>query len=220
VPDAGRDNAWTLNWTAPDHTTHGEVFASVILALPATALASLDIGSAGERPLAGLAAISYPPVSSLFLGYRSEQVTHPLDGFGMLIPPAEKRDVLGVLFNSTLFPCRAPAGHVAITVMTGGALRPEMAQLDDQALIARVDVELGSLLGVRGEPVFMRRTVWPQAIPQYNLGYDQFIDQIAGVEAARPGLLIGGHVRDGIAVPQCIAAGEKLAARAMLETAK
>ena len=216
--DTGPAKTWTVHWTGPDQASHSETFASVILALPAAALAALPIGAAGAldpRPLAGLEAITYPPVSSLFLGYRSEQVTHPLDGFGMLIPPAEKRDLLGVLFNSTLFPGRAPVGHVGITVMTGGALRPEMALLDDQTLLARVGTELSSLLGVSGAPVFMRRTVWPKAIPQYNLGYERFLDQITGVEAAHPGLLIGGHIRDGIAVPQCLAAGEKLAARAL-----
>ncbi len=217
VPDSGPAKTWTVQWTGPDQQEHRESFSAVILALPASALAALPIGAAGasgERPLAGLKAIPYPPVSSLFLGYAREQVAHPLDGFGMLIPPIEKRDVLGVLFNSTLFPGRAPTGHVALTVMTGGALRPEMAHLDDPALLARVSAELGNLLGVRGAPVFMRRTVWPQAIPQYNLGYERFLDQITGIEAAHPGLLIGGHVRDGIAVPQCLAAGEKLAARA------
>ena len=214
-PTAGPDKTWTVRWTGPDQNEHVETFGAVILALPASALATLPIGSAGERPLAGLEAVNYPPVSSLFLGYTREQVAHPLDGFGMLIPPVEKRDVLGMLFNSTLFPGRAPEGQVAITVMTGGALRPEMARLDDAALMVRVGAELGSLLGVRGEPVFMRRTVWPQAIPQYNLGYERILDQIAGVETAHPGLLIGGHIRDGIAVPQCLAAGEKLAARAL-----
>lgn len=215
VPSPGPAKNWTLRWTGPDQTTHCEDFAKVILALPAAALASLTIGETGTYPLADLSEIAYPPVSALFLGYPREQVAHMLDGFGMLIPPAEKRDVLGVLFNSTLFPGRAPADHVAITVMTGGALRPEMAHLDDQALLARVSAELVSLLGVRGAPVFMRRTLWPKAIPQYNLGYERFLAQIAGVETAYPGLLIGGHVRDGIAVPQCLAAGEKLAARAL-----
>jgi oxygen-dependent protoporphyrinogen oxidase len=214
-PGPGPAKTWTVRWTGPDQTDHQETFGAVILALPAAALASLSIGTTGEHPLAGLEAIPYPPVSSLFLGYARDQVAHPLDGFGMLIPPAEKRDVLGVLFNSTLFPGRAPTGQVALTVMTGGALRPEMARLDDTTLMARVSAELGSLLGVRGEPVFMRRTVWPQAIPQYNLGYERFLEQIAGVEAAHPGLFIGGTVRDGIAVPQCLASGEKLAARAL-----
>ena len=218
VADSGPAKTWTVHWTGPDQASHSEPFASVILALPAGALAALPITTVGAPralPLSGLAEITYPPVSSLFLGYRREQVTHPLDGFGMLIPPAEKSDVLGVLFNSTLFPDRAPDGHLGITVMTGGALRPEMARLDDKTLLSRVGDELESLLGVSGAPVFMRRTIWPKAIPQYNLGYDRFIEQIVAVEATYPGLLIGGPVRDGIAVPQCLAAGEKLAARAL-----
>lgn len=215
VPTNGTAQPWTVCWTGPDQAQHQEAFASVLLALPASALAALPIGTQGERPLASLESIAYPPVSSLFLGYRREQVAHALDGFGMLIPPIEKRDILGVLFNSTLFPRRAPDGHVALTVMTGGALRPELAQLSESELLARVSSELEHLLGVRGAPVFVRRNVWPRAIPQYNLGYERFLDCIKGVETAHSGLLIGGHVRDGIAVPQCIAAGEKLAARAL-----
>ena len=199
----------------PTWTLNHQSFSSVLLALPAAALASLSIGSHGARPLADLSHVEYPPVSSLFLGYKREQVTHPLDGFGMLVPPAENRSVLGVLFNSTLFPGRAPAGHVALTVMTGGALRPDLARLDDTSLLALVQKELSGLLGVSGEPSFIRRNFWPRAIPQYNLGYERFLELMDRVESAHPGLFIGGHIRDGISVPNCLAAGEKLAARAL-----
>lgn len=208
---------WKLFWNSASGSQpsalNSQLFSSVLLALPASALASLPIGIQGERPLADLSHVEYPPVSSLFLGYKREQVTHPLDGFGMLVPPAEQRAILGVLFNSTLFPNRAPAGHVAVTVMTGGALRPDLARLDDSALLALVQKELSALLGVSGEPIFIRRNFWPHAIPQYNLGYERFLDLIAHTETAHPGLFIGGHIRDGISVPNCIAAGEKLATR-------
>jgi protoporphyrinogen/coproporphyrinogen III oxidase len=199
----------------PNWMLNDQPFASVILALPGAALASLPIGASGECPLSDLAHVEYPPVSSLYLGYKCEQVTHPLDGFGMLVPPAEQRSILGVLFNSTLFPNRAPAGHVALSIMTGGALRPDLARMDDASLLALVQKELAELLGVSGQPVFIRRNFWPHAIPQYNLGYKRFLDLIAQTESAHPGLLIGGHIRDGISVPNCIAAGEKLAARAI-----
>jgi oxygen-dependent protoporphyrinogen oxidase len=205
---------WTLSWSRPGQPAQTETFAGVILALPAAALASLSVGADGKHPLGGLGVIEYPPVSSLFLGFKRDQVTHPLDGFGLLIPPVEHRVPLGVLFNSTLFPGRAPAGHVALTVMTGGALRPELARLDDTALLTRVRGDLAEILGVGGEPVFVRRHVWPRAIPQYNLDYERFLDLIARTEADLPGLLVGGHIRDGISVPACLAAGEKLAARA------
>ncbi|CAM2775708.1 protoporphyrinogen oxidase [Rariglobus hedericola] len=206
---------WKLYWKDSHQVSHTETFSSVVLAVPAAALSELTIGPMGERPLSALSDVEYPPVSSLFLGYRCEQVTHPLDGFGMLVPPAESRSILGVLFNSTLFPGRAPAGHVALTVMSGGALRPDLARLDEPSLLTLVQKELSELLGVSGAPAFIRRSFWAHAIPQYNLGYERFLDLIARTEAARPGLLIGGHVRDGISLPNCLAAGEKLAVRAL-----
>lgn len=206
---------WKLTWSHPGGEPRTESFSTVILALPAAALAALPISRMGDRPLGELADIEYPPVSSLFLGYKREQVRHPLDGFGMLVPPAEHRVALGVLFSSALFAGRAPAGHVALTVMTGGAIRPDLARLDDAPLLTLVRNDLAELLGVHGDPVFVRRTVWPRAIPQYNLGYERFLDLIARTETEHPGLLIGGHVRDGISIPNCVAAGEKLAARAL-----
>jgi len=215
VIDVVPGQPWKLVWELPNLARRTETFAAVILALPAASLAAFPIGLMGERPLAGLAEVEYPPVSSLFLGYKRDQVAHPLDGFGLLVPPIEHRSALGVLFNSTLFPGRAPAGHVALTIMTGGVLRPDLARLSDDQLFPLVRNDLVDLLGVRGEPVFIHRNVWPRAIPQYNLGYERFLDLIARTEKDHPGLLIGGHVRDGISVPNCIAAGEKLAARAL-----
>ena len=213
---------WRVQWTR-EGAFNTEAFSAVILALPATALANLvfytdsdaPLSSANPQLLSELSDIEYPPVSSLFLGYRRDQVAHPLDGFGMLIPPVEIRPLLGVLFNSTLFHGRAPADHVALTVMTGGARHPELARLHDADLLAIVGRELATLLGVRGAPVFVRRNVWPRAIPQYNLGYERFLDLVSKIETTRPGLFIGGHIRDGISLPNCIASGEKLADRVL-----
>jgi oxygen-dependent protoporphyrinogen oxidase len=74
---------------------------------------------------------------------------------------------------------------------------------------------LQTLLGVDGAPVFQRHAFWPRAIPQYNLGYDVHLETMAATERLHDGLLIGGQARDGIALPACLAAGEKLAARAV-----
>jgi oxygen-dependent protoporphyrinogen oxidase len=186
-------------------------FAAVVLALPAAALAGLPIGAAGENPLAALELVDYPPVASLFLGFRREQVAHPLDGFGALVPAVENRAILGVLFSSTLFPGRAPEGHVALTVYVGGTRQPDLARLAPEALRLRVLADLRDLLGVSGDPVFAHATFWPHAIPQYNLGYERFLAAMANAEAQHAGLFIGGHVRDGISVANCIAAGERLA---------
>lgn len=203
---------WNVIWEN-DGQTKTEPFDVVIAALPAPALAQLRFGPLGERPLASLDTIVHPPVTSLFLGYRREQVAHSLDGFGMLIPEVEKRSVLGVLFSSTLFPGRAPAGHVALTVLLGGTRQPELAGLTPEDLLRTAEPDLQQLLGVGGRPVFQRQTFWPRAIPQYNLGYDQHLETMATVERAHAGFFVGGQARDGIALPACIAAGERLANR-------
>lgn len=204
---------WTVVWRDSSGTHSGE-FDAVISALPAAGLAGLRIGALADKPFASLAGIIHPPVASLFLGFARAQLTHPLDGFGLLAPAREQRSLLGVIFSSTLFPDRAPDGHVALTVMAGGARQPELAALSADELLNRVRPDLTALLGLRGEPVFLRHARWPRAIPQYNLGYDQHFATITAGERTHPGLFVGGQVRDGIAVPACIAAGEKLAARA------
>lgn len=205
---------WNVIWhdTAGTHT---QTFDAIVGALPAHALAALRIGPLGERPLAALAGIEHPPVSSLFLGFRRDDVAHPLDGFGVLSPEIENLAVLGVLFSSSMFPGRAPEGHVGLTVMVGGTRRPDLAALPTDQLIEAVQPDLANLLGVSGGPVFVRHSFWPRAIPQYNLGYEQFLQTLTAVEKAHPGLYFGGQARDGIAVPACLAAGEKLAQRAL-----
>ncbi len=202
-----------LIWRQAGQTCTGE-FDLVLLALPATALAQLSFGSLAERPLAILDGIPQPPVSSLFLGYRREQVGHPLDGFGGLVPAIEHRSVLGILFSSTLFPDRAPAGHVGLTVFAGGLRQPETARLTTNELLARIGLDLHELVGVNTPPAFVKHTYWPRAIPQYVLGYERYLEAINQLELSTSGLFVGGNVRDGISLQDCIKAGEKLARKA------
>ena len=205
---------WSVSWQRGSDS-HVDTFDRVLLAIPAAAMAQLAVGSLGERPLAELADITYPAVASLFLGYRRDQVTHPLDGFGMLVPQKEHRQILGVLFSSSLFELRAPADHVGLTIMFGGVHRQDLGEAPLATLQSIASRELSELLGVSGDPVFARSHNWPRAIPQYNLGYGHFLEAMTRCESQNPGLLIGGHVRDGIALTACIAAGEKLATRAL-----
>ena len=205
---------WSVIWH-DGQAAHTESFDGVIAALPACALASLRLGPLAERPLAGLDTIEHPPVASLFLGFRREQVAHSLDGFGLLVPALERRSILGVLFSSSLFPGRAPVGHVALTVLVGGTRQPELAGLPPDRLLNCIRTDLQELLGVAGDPVFQRHTLWPRAIPQYNLGYERHLEAMAGCERANPGLHIGGQARDGISLPACVTSGELLANNAV-----
>lgn len=187
-------------------------FDAVVLAIPAHGLAQLTFGALAERRLAMLDAVPQPPVSSLFLGYRREQVANPLDGFGGLVPEKEGREVLGILFSSTIFPGRAPAGHVGLTVFAGGVRQPDNGRLATAALLKRIAPDLRDLVGASGAPEFVKHTYWPRAIPQYVVGYERYHEAISTVEKANSGLFIGGNARDGISLPDCVKSGERLAA--------
>lgn len=206
-----RDGQWELA-TGADGSETWERFSAVICALPPDALARirLETGPAAGR-LAALPAMEQSPVVSVFTGFRRGDVAHPLDGFGLLAPSVERREILGTLFSSTLFPGRAPAGHVALTTFVGGARQPELTQLDDGEVLRRVRRELGDLLGVRGEPVWTHLQRWPHAIPQYTMEFGARAAAYAAVEAEAPGLFIGGNGRDGISLSYCLESGRRLA---------
>jgi oxygen-dependent protoporphyrinogen oxidase len=205
------DRGWRLEIVRGNAVESAD-FDLVVCALPADALADLRLaGFAGADRLAVLREIAHPPVVSVFSGYRREQVAHPLGGFGVLVPEVEQGRVLGTLFSSTLFPSRAPAGHVALTSFVGGMRAPELAGRPEAELRRLVQEELGRLLGAAGEPAYFRIQRWPRAIPQYTVGYQRFKDAMNAVEAAAPGLLLGGNCRDGISVANCLAAGLRLA---------
>ena len=187
---------------------------TVISTLPLHALTQITLAESANGGLARLAAVPYPPVSSLALGFRRADVAHALDGFGVLVPSAERKRILGVLFSSTLFEHRAPSDFVLLTCFLGGVRQPDVGRMSTAALLDLVQPELASMLGVTGAPTFVQHTVWPHAIPQYNLGHDEVVHAAEAVEAAMPGLIIDGQFRRGVSVGDCIAAGALIATRA------
>jgi oxygen-dependent protoporphyrinogen oxidase len=201
-------------------------FAKVIYCGTAHRLAKLEIvdGRAGSplpadgahgvtRPTEALAEISYPPVSAVVLGFRREDVVHACNGFGVLIPKIEGFKILGTIFSSALFPNRAPAGHVTLTSYIGGARYPELGLLPPEQLVEAVLADLRVLLGVKGNPVFTHTKTWPQAIPQYNVGYGKYRDLLTDLEAKNPNLFFAGHYRDGVSLGDSIVSGVNIAER-------
>lgn len=190
-----------------------EVNAKVVL----TAVPTLDT----SRMLSELAPsvrdvvgpIPYPPVVEVFHGFRREHVTHPLDGFGFLVPELERRNILGSLWSSTLFPGRAPAGHVALTTFVGGSRQPDLTRADDPQLQSLVLDDLKRIVGITGEPVYTRVTRWERAIPQYRIGHLGIVEKLQEVEARFPGLFVSGNFIGGISVGDCVMQSERNAQR-------
>lgn len=193
----------------PGRRHHG----AIVFAAPTFKLAELTV--LAERPvnLATFGEIRYPPVASVVLGFRREDVAHPCSGFGMLIPKVEGFKILGTIFSSSLFPNRAPAGHLTLTSYVGGERHPELASKSPEELYEITCADLRVLLGVKGAPTFRHHYYWPRAIPQYNLGYGRYRALMTDIETRSPGLFFAGHYRDGISLGDSIVSGVNIAER-------
>jgi oxygen-dependent protoporphyrinogen oxidase len=183
---------------------------AVIIASEAHAAARL---LDSQDPLLALQLRAIPYASSLIvnIAYRRDQISHPLDGFGAVVPAIENRSILAVSFLSVKFPNRAPAGSVLLRVFIGGATHPEQFDLDDQAIGDLVRSELGSLIGATGEPIFSVIGRHPRSMPQYNLGH---LDRVATIRrhlSKYSRLYLAGIAYDGVGIPDCIQAAERTA---------
>jgi oxygen-dependent protoporphyrinogen oxidase len=188
---------------------HGP-FDLVINAAPAHAAAG---HLAGVHPALAdeLQQIPFAPMAVVALGFERDQVAHDLDGFGLLVPGKEKRDLLGALWTSSIFSGRAPDDKVLLRCMAGGAGNPELMGLDDEELTHVICSELRPLLGLQGQPVMVKVIRHEQAIAQYVTGHLARLKRIDQHLQGLPGLHLTGSSYRGIAVNACVKQAEILA---------
>ncbi|MDQ7066118.1 MAG: protoporphyrinogen oxidase [candidate division KSB1 bacterium] len=187
----------------------------VVVASPAYVAASLVADFAPETS-AALEAIPYAPVAVVFSLYNRADVRHPLNGFGFLVPQVERREILGCIWSSSLFPGRAPANTVALTTFIGGMRQPELMKKSDDGLLQLAHREVKDLLNVQGPPILQKVRRWPRAIPQYVQGHLERVRTIRQLEARQPGLYFTGNYLEGISVADCVETGWKTAQRMLL----
>ncbi len=182
----------------------------VISTLPASVLANL-IHEQKTSLNQSLKKISYVPATVTHLAYDKEQLHFKKEAFGILSRKAEQVPFLGVLFNSKFFPHQAPQNKVLITIISGGYRQADFIERDKKEIQEEIHQSLVKLKVVEGNYELAESYHWPKAIPQYELGHQNILDQIATFEAKNPNFLIAGNFLKGISVSDCIENSFKLA---------
>lgn len=160
----------------------------------------------------GLDAFPTVPVAVVHLGYRPALDPAP-DGFGFLVPPRERRNLLGALYVSSAFPFKAPGGGTLLTVLVGGAHRPELVSRGDRALVELARAELRELLGIERVPTLTEVVHWTHAIPQYDVGHAGRVSTVMTLAGHWPGLTLAGNGYRGAGVADCVRSARELAAQ-------
>jgi oxygen-dependent protoporphyrinogen oxidase len=185
----------------------------LVLAVPTYIAAKLlrsEIASPFEE-------IEYASLAVVSLGYQKQDVGHSLEGFGFLIPRSENLRTLGAVWNSSLFPNRAPQGSVLLTSFIGGATDPQAIELSAEDMVSVIHRELAPILSLRNQPTFSNVEIYPRALPQYNVGHTA---RIANLERESSSLmnikLVGNYIRGpaiGACIEQALAVADELRVR-------
>lgn len=203
---------WNVTTSTADQSTT-TTFDTVISTVPLHRLSSIQIEPFYACAL--LKTVEYPPLALLALGFRREQVGHDLEGTALFVPVVEGQTLRATLFSSSVYPERAPTGHVLLTNFIGGACSPEDARQPGRKLLAMVLNELRPLLKISGQPTFVKHIALEHALPQYTVGYGRVLAEIERTEASLPGFYLAGNYRQGVSLRSALLSGYATAERVL-----
>ena len=186
---------------------------AVIIAAPGPRIAPV-LAPLVPEVAGALAAIPFASSATVLLGFRSEDVAHPLDGYGLVVPQTERLRTTACSFFSTKFPGRAPEGHVLLRAFLGGARDPGVLALSDGELVDLALRDMGPVLGLRGTPVMTRVFRWPAGTPQLEVGHLDRMGEVERRVAAVPGLFLTGSGIRSTGIPDSVGDATRVAIRA------
>ncbi|XP_024311696.1 protoporphyrinogen oxidase 2, chloroplastic/mitochondrial isoform X2 [Brachypodium distachyon] len=213
-------DGWSISVNSKDASSKlaakNQLFDAVIMTAPLSNVQRMKFTKGGVPfVLDFLPKVDYLPLSLMVTAFRKEDVKRPLEGFGVLIPYKEQQKyglkTLGTLFSSMMFPDRAPNDQHLFTTFVGGSHNRDLAAAPTAILKQLVTSDLRKLLGVEGQPTFVKHVHWKNAFPLYGHDYDLALEAIGKMENELPGFFYAGNNKDGLAVGNVIASGSKTA---------
>ena len=187
---------------------------AIILATPAK-ISTLLLEEVSPKVSSLLNQIRYVSTATVSIGYKKEGFPHKLDGFGFVVPKKEGKRILACTWTSSKFPERVPEKYVMLRCFVGGAMREELAELEETAIGNMVREELLDIMGIDCEPVFLKVFKYKKSNVQYHLGHAALIKSIRKELELFPGLFVTGSAYTGVGIPDCIRDGEYAAKEAI-----
>jgi oxygen-dependent protoporphyrinogen oxidase len=186
----------------------------IVVATPTDQAARL-LAAIDPRIALTLDRFEYAPVAQVSAGYRAADISESRlrqgGGFGFLVPRNEGLQSLGTVWNSSLFPGRAPQGMSSFTSFLGGATDLSIRNRTAEEIAATAHRELARVLGIRAAPLAQRVSRWERALPQYNLGHAGIVRALEELRARHPGIFLCGNYLAGPSLGACVEQANKVA---------
>ena len=198
-------------WLLHDDAAQELAVDHVLLAVPVKQARAL------LQPLDARAAelMHLPTSSAVIAGFGFAEGATPAvpAGFGFLAPEGEDCSLLAATFADQKFVDRVPSGGKSLRAYFGGATADAMMEHSDEMIAAVALRELGKVLGPLPSPAVTVVRRWPDALPQYEVGHGERMDELQQRIHDLGALHLLGNGYRGVGLPDLIRDG-RAAARA------
>ena len=173
----------------------------VVFAVPSYSLSGI-ISSLDEKLSKDLNNIPYAPLSVVSLGFEKKNMPDVVNSFGYLFDLNSIEDVIGVLFDSSIFDFRSGSDKLLSRVVIGGGVREKSAFKKNQVSIALKELQRSA--GIFQPFEYSKVVIHKKAIPQYGLNHKTVLDKIQDFENRHRGIFITGNAFYGVSLNDCI----------------
>ncbi|MBQ2620656.1 MAG: protoporphyrinogen oxidase [Thermoguttaceae bacterium] len=207
---------WRVTWQDGqdkpelERQTWTELFDAVIVAAPSYNAQEL-LAPINARLGELLGGIGHTGTAIASMAFKNEQIRHPMEGMGAVVPEIEHSPILAMSFSTHKYPHRSPKGTQLIRVFAGGARDSSLAVMPDEQLTPLLVEKMRPLLKIEGPPYAVHTAHWPNTMPQYYVGHLDRVAEIEQIVGSIPGLALAGNSYRGVGVPACIHSGEQAA---------
>lgn len=191
---------------------NNQSFTHVISTVRADSLSGLFPFLKSEE-LKNITNLKYAPVVEIGIGYQDWKGAD-INAFGGLVPMVEHKNILGLLFMSTIFPGRAPQNGALFTLFIGGSKRPELTEMSESKLLDIVKKDFTEMMQLTDfKPDMIHVKHYNKAIAQYGADSKARLEAINRIESNYKGLILAGSIRDGVGIADRVKQAKTIADR-------
>ncbi len=191
---------------------NNQSFTHVISTVRADSLSGLFPFLKSEE-LKNITNLKYAPVVEIGIGYQDWKGAD-INAFGGLVPMVEHKNILGLLFMSTIFPGRAPQNGALFTLFIGGSKRPELTEMSESKLLDIVKKDFTEMMQLTDfKPDMIHMKHYNKAIAQYGADSKARLESINRIESNFKGLILAGSIRDGVGIADRVKQAKTIADR-------
>lgn len=192
-----------------------EIFDKIIFSTPAFETSKIAKNILNDEVIKILNEIEYSPISIVGLGY--DKIKHDLKGFGLLTTTSAKKEILGVLWDSSIFLDRAPNGKKSLRIMIGGQRNPKLALKNEDELIKMAKNGVTQTMGITDEPSVIYVKKWIEGIPNYPVGHLLRMEKLFEIVKLNKGIYLNSNAYIGIGLNDCVSNSKKCAQKVVEE---